>query len=47
MARVEELNDIPPSEVDEVISDYESEGAEVEKIKQSNGNWTVRAVFQD
>jgi hypothetical protein len=45
--RVEELIDIPSSEVDEVISDYESEGARVEKIQQSNKKWTARATFQE
>jgi len=47
MSRVEELNDIPSSEVDEVVSDYQSEGAEVEKVEQPDGGWTVRAIFQE
>jgi len=45
MASVEELTDIPPSDVDEVIGDYLSQGATVKKIKQTDGNWTVRATF--
>lgn len=45
MPRVEELNNIPPSEVDEVVADFQSEGADVEKIKQPDGNWTVKATF--
>lgn len=45
MARIEELNDIPPAEVDQVVDDYTSEGAEVEKTKQADGNWTVKATF--
>ncbi len=45
MARVEELTDIPTSEVDQVVEDYRSEGAEVEKIKQQDGSWTVKATF--
>lgn len=47
MAKVEELTDIPPEEVDEVAASYESEGASVERIKQDDGNWTVRATFPD
>jgi hypothetical protein len=47
MSRVEELNNIPPADVDEIIEDYESEGADVEKIKQPDGNWTVRATFSN
>jgi hypothetical protein len=45
MARIEELTDIPPSEVDGIVADYKSEGATVEKIKQADGNWIVRATF--
>jgi hypothetical protein len=37
------LTDIPTSEVDEVVSDFESEGCTVTKEKQNNGLWTVRA----
>ncbi|GAA0852308.1 hypothetical protein [Aliiglaciecola litoralis] len=45
MARTEELTDIPTSDVDQVIEDYESEGAQVEKIQQPNGKWTIKATF--
>ena len=47
MARIEELTDIPPSEVDEVVADFKSEGATVKKIKQADGKLTVRATFKD
>ena len=47
MARVEELTDIPSNEVNEVVEDFESEGASVQKIEQQDGNWTVRATFPD
>jgi len=47
MARVEELTDIPSDQVEDVISDFNSEGAQVEKISQPDGNWTVRATFSD
>ena len=38
------LRDIPDSEVAEVVSDLESEGCTVTKVKQSDGKWTVKAV---
>ncbi|NTV66966.1 MAG: hypothetical protein HGB06_04655 [Chlorobaculum sp.] len=47
MPHIEELTAVPESEVAEVVSDFESEGAKVEKIKQRDGNWTVRATFAD
>lgn len=47
MPRVEELTDIPESEVDEVAGDFESEGATVQRIDQGGGKWTVRATFPD
>jgi hypothetical protein len=47
MSRIEELESIPNSDVEEVISDFESEGAQVEKIQQDDGKWTVRATFPD
>ncbi len=45
MGHKEELNDIPENEVDEVVKDFESKGASVEKIKQDNGQYTVKASF--
>lgn len=47
MVRLEQLTDIPPDEVDQVVEDYRSEGAAVEKIEQPDGNWTVNATFSD
>ena len=47
MATVKVLKDIPESEVDEVVSDFESEGCTVEKEKQPDGNYTVRATCPD
>lgn len=47
MARVEVLTNIPPDEVDQVVEDYESEGAVVKRIKQPDGNWTVKAKFPE
>ena len=44
MSEVRIIKDIPDSEVDEVVRDLESEGCTVEKEKQPNGNWTVRAT---
>ncbi len=47
MPRIRTLTDIPESEVDEVAGDFESEGAQVEREKQENGLWTLRATFPD
>jgi len=43
--RKEVLTDIPTSDLSLVISDFESEGAKVETIKQTDGNWTIEALF--
>jgi hypothetical protein len=43
--RSETLSDIPDSEVNQVVGDYESEGATVTKTKQSDGTWTVIAKW--
>ncbi len=37
------LNDVPESEVNEVVGDLESEGCTVKKEKQNNGLWTIKA----
>jgi len=47
MATVKVLKDIPESDVNQVISDFESEGCTVEKEKQPNGKFTVRATCPD
>ena len=47
MSRIEVLKDIPASEVDEVVGDFKSEGASVEKEQQDNGLWKVTATFNN
>ena len=44
MAIERTLTDIPDSDVSEVVSDFESEGCTVTKVKQANGLWTVKAL---
>ena len=46
MENVRRIIDIPESDTDEVVSDFESEGAKVSKTKQADGNWTVTATFR-
>ena len=41
------MRDVPESELQELIEDLESEGCTVEKEKQPNGKWTVRATCPD
>ena len=45
MKRVETLTDVPDDAVDQIVSDYQDEGATVTKKKQPNGKWTVTATF--
>jgi len=45
MSRVELLTDVPDSDLDELVSDFENEGATVQKKKQADGKWAVVAVF--
>lgn len=47
MQKERALTDIPDGEVDEVVNDFQSEGAKTTKELQPNGNWTVRATFFD
>ena len=47
MKNIREIKDIPEEEVDQVVADFESEGAKVIKEKQPNGKWTVRATMPD
>lgn len=44
MSKIKILKDIPDSDVNQVIVDFKSEGCSVEKIKQTNGKWTVKAT---
>jgi hypothetical protein len=41
------LTEVPDSKVNEIVGDFESEGASVTKTQQANGNWTVTATFPD
>jgi hypothetical protein len=41
------LRNVPDSEVDQVVSDFESEGANVERTQNPDGTWTVTATFPD
>ncbi len=43
--RTETLTGISDSELDEVVADFESEGATVTKERQSDGTWTVTAKW--
>jgi len=47
MVTVKVLEDIPESDVDQILSDFESEGCTVEKKEQLNGKFTVRATCPD
>jgi hypothetical protein len=38
------LTDVPDTDVDELVADFESEGFSVTKTKQADGNWTVVAT---
>jgi hypothetical protein len=47
MAQTVVMTDVPPSDVDRVIAEYEAEGATATKTLQSNGNYTITASFPD
>jgi hypothetical protein len=48
MTHTSEIDDIPPSQVDQVVQDFKDEGAiNVTKTQQPNGNFTVIATFDD
>jgi len=45
---VQETTDIPNDKVDQVIAGFKLDNPiKIEKIKQPDGNWTVRATFPD
>lgn len=46
MARVEVLTDVPDSDVDRIMGEFEEEGAQVTKTRQGD-NWTITATFPD
>lgn len=39
------LTDIPDDQKEQVIADFQSEGAAVTVVRQKNGRWTLRASF--
>ena len=39
------LTDIPKDQKEQVVADFQSEGAAVTVVQQKNGRWTVRASF--
>ena len=41
------LKDVPDNYVAQVRKDFESEGAKVTLIRQSDGHWTVVAQFDE
>jgi hypothetical protein len=43
--RKETLSDIPDELLDKIIAGFASEGAQVEKLRQPDGKWTVVALF--
>jgi hypothetical protein len=47
MAKERIMKDIPKSEVNQVVKDFESEGCNVEIKEQPNGNFTVIATCPD
>ncbi len=47
MKKIEEKHDIPQENLEEKIGDYEFEGAVVSVIPQTDGLFTIRAVFLD
>ena len=47
MTTVNELKDVSEEEVERKVAEYESLGYKVEKIKQPDGKWTVRATDED
>lgn len=44
-ASQEILKDVPKEKFNQIVEDYESEGAEIETIRQPNGKWTIIATF--
>jgi hypothetical protein len=47
MPTVKVLKDIPESDVDQVIEDFETEGCTAKEERQANGMYTVRATCPD
>jgi hypothetical protein len=47
MPHTETLTNVPSSEKEEVVSDFESEGATVQSQREPDGTWTITATFPD
>ena len=43
MTQVNELRDVPEEKVDGKVAEYEALGYRVEKVRQSDGRWTIIA----
>lgn len=39
--------DIPDSDVDQVVKDFEDDGCTVERTKQPDERWTIKATCPD
>ncbi len=45
---IQETTDVPENKVDQVVAGYQLDNPiKIEKIKQPNGKWTIRATFPD
>ena len=45
--RIETIDDVPESALDDVVRDFKDSGAtEVKKSRQRNGKWTIEARFE-
>jgi len=47
MSKERIFNDVPKGDVDQLVKDFESQGCSCEKIKQTNGKYTVKATCPD
>lgn len=45
MARREVIKGVPEDRIEQLVYDFESEGAQVTREKQADGKWTVVATF--
>jgi hypothetical protein len=45
MANTQVLTDVPAADVDQVVADFEAQGAKVTKTPQPDGKFTVTAIF--
>lgn len=47
MSRIEIVTDVPLTDLDELVEDFETDGAEVRTKEQADGKWVAVAVFPD